>query len=48
VADRLIKDIEHPVPRQEVIERTRQYLQERQGGTEIACRHIMEMLEAGS
>jgi 3-deoxy-D-manno-octulosonic-acid transferase len=45
VSDRLIKDIEQPAPRQEVIERTRQYLKDRQGGTEIACRHIMEMLE---
>ena len=45
VADRLIKDIEHPVPRQEVIERARQYLQQRQGGTEIACQHILDILE---
>ncbi|MBW2408177.1 MAG: 3-deoxy-D-manno-octulosonic acid transferase [Deltaproteobacteria bacterium] len=46
VADQLIKDIDHPAPHREVLERVDQYLKGRRGGTEIACRHIMEMLEA--
>lgn len=47
VADLLIADIDHPVPHQKVRERVGQYLSDRQGGTQLACRHIMKLLEAG-
>ena len=45
VADLLIKDIDHPAPHQKVHERVGQYLKDRQGGTDIACRQILDMLE---
>ncbi len=48
VADQLIRDIDHPAPQREVLERFNEYLKDRRGGTQIACQHIMEMLEAGS
>ena len=47
VADLLIRDIDQPAPHREVLERVNQYLKDRRGGTDIACRHILEMLEAG-
>jgi len=45
VADLLAEDIDHPTSHQEVVERARQYLKSRQGGTEMAFRQIIEMLE---
>ncbi len=45
VADQLIKDIDHPAPHREVLERINEYLKDRRGGTDIACRHIIEQLE---
>ena len=46
VADLLLKDLDSPRPRQEVIAATLNYIKMRQGGTEIACRHIAESLES--
>jgi 3-deoxy-D-manno-octulosonic-acid transferase len=46
VADILLKDIDSPQPRQDVITATLNYIKVRQGGTEIACRHITEGLES--
>jgi 3-deoxy-D-manno-octulosonic-acid transferase len=43
-ADQIIKDIDNPVSHQEVIERADRYLKARQGGTELACQHIIEFL----
>ncbi len=44
-ADQIIKDIDNPVSHQEIIERAGRYLKERQGGTELACQQIIELLE---
>jgi 3-deoxy-D-manno-octulosonic-acid transferase len=48
VADLLVKDIDHPSPHQKVLERVDQYLKDRRGGTDIACRHIIDLLEKTS
>ena len=45
VADLIIKDIDNPASRQKVVEHAGRYLKDRQGGTEMACRQIIEMLE---
>jgi 3-deoxy-D-manno-octulosonic-acid transferase len=45
VARRLVENIEKPIPRQQVIERAQAYIKDRQGGAELGCRHIIEMLE---
>jgi 3-deoxy-D-manno-octulosonic-acid transferase len=45
-AQRLIQYIENPTPRRQIIKRARAYIEDRQGGTELACRQIVEMLEA--
>ncbi len=48
VADQLIKDIDHPAPQREVLERINEYLKDRRGGTQIACRQILKLLEETS
>ena len=40
------EDIDSPQRRQDVITATLNYIKVRQGGTEIACRHIIEGLES--
>jgi 3-deoxy-D-manno-octulosonic-acid transferase len=45
VARRLIENIENPTSRQQVIERAQSYIRGRQGGADLACRHIIDMLE---
>ena len=45
VARRLIEAIEQPASHQQVSERVNSYLKDRQGGTEMACRAIMDLLE---
>ncbi len=45
VARRLTKNIDNPISRQQVVERTQAYIRGRQGGAELACRHIIDMLE---
>jgi 3-deoxy-D-manno-octulosonic-acid transferase len=47
VARRLVKNIENPTSHEQVIERAQAYIRGRQGGAELGCRHIMEMLERG-
>ena len=44
VAYLLIQDIENPVSRKEVRHKTLSYLKNRQGGTEMVCRHISAFL----
>jgi 3-deoxy-D-manno-octulosonic-acid transferase len=46
VADLLLKDIDSPSHRQDVITATLHYIKARQGGTHIACRHIADGLES--
>jgi 3-deoxy-D-manno-octulosonic-acid transferase len=46
VADLLLKDIDSPPRRQDVIAGALHYIKARQGGTKIACRHIAEGLES--
>jgi len=38
--DCLVKSLKEPPPRQEVLERARDYVDKRRGGTETACRTI--------
>ena len=45
VADLLLKDIDSPPARQDVIAATLQYINTRRGGTKIACRHITDSME---
>ena len=45
VAYLLEKDIDKPSSHQQVIERVHTYLKDRQGGTEMACRHIIDLLK---
>ena len=45
VAYLLVKDIDKPSSHQQVIERVNTYLKDRQGGTEMACRHIIDLLK---
>lgn len=47
VADLLLKDIDSPPCRQDVISAAIGYIEERQGGTITACRHIADCLEGG-
>jgi 3-deoxy-D-manno-octulosonic-acid transferase len=44
-ARRLVKNIENPTSHQQVIERAQAYIKGRQGGAELGCRHIIDMLE---
>jgi 3-deoxy-D-manno-octulosonic-acid transferase len=44
VADLIGKDIDNPTPHAKVAAQAVQYLKDRQGGTEMACRQIVEML----
>lgn len=43
-AELLIKDIESPLPRDEIISRSLEYLKERRGGTQQACRAIFDLM----
>jgi 3-deoxy-D-manno-octulosonic-acid transferase len=45
VARRLVKNIENPTSHQQVVERAQAYIKNRQGGAQLACRHIIDMLE---
>ncbi|MEE4262780.1 MAG: glycosyltransferase N-terminal domain-containing protein [Desulfobacteraceae bacterium] len=45
VVDLLLKDINSPVHRQDVMTAALHYIKARQGGTQIACRHIAHSLE---
>ncbi len=45
VADQIIKDIDDPPSHQNVRQRVEQYLKDRRGGTDIACQHIINLLE---
>jgi 3-deoxy-D-manno-octulosonic-acid transferase len=45
VAALLLKDLADPPPRDEIINRSRTYIKERQGGTAISCRAIIALLE---
>ena len=44
VANLLIKDIDHPLPHQKVLERADQFLKDHRGGTDIAYRQILNLL----
>ena len=48
VADLLLKDIDSPLHRQDIITEALHYIKARQGGTKIACRHIADSLESES
>jgi 3-deoxy-D-manno-octulosonic-acid transferase len=48
VADLLLKDIDSPLQRQDIITEALNYIKSHQGGTKIACRHIAESLANGS
>ncbi len=45
VAAQLLKDMESPPPRNEIINRTLEYIKERQGGAAKACRAITALME---
>ena len=45
VACRLTKDIENPASHQQVVQRAQAYIRDRQGGAELGCKHIIDMLE---
>jgi 3-deoxy-D-manno-octulosonic-acid transferase len=45
VAAQLLKDMENPAPRDEIIDRSLAYIKNRQGGTARACRAISALLE---
>jgi len=45
VVDLLLKDMESPPPRNEIINRTLEYIKVRQGGAEKACRAITALME---
>jgi 3-deoxy-D-manno-octulosonic-acid transferase len=42
----LLKDMESPAPRDEIINQSLEYIKERQGGAEKACRAIAALIEA--
>ena len=46
VTDILLKDIDSPQRRQDIITKTLQYIKTHQGGTRLACRYIAEGLES--
>ena len=48
VADLLLKDIDSPLHRQDIITEALHYIKARQGGTKIACRHIADSLASES
>jgi 3-deoxy-D-manno-octulosonic-acid transferase len=48
VADLLLKDIDSPLHRQDIITEALHYIKARRGGTETACRHIADSLESES
>jgi 3-deoxy-D-manno-octulosonic-acid transferase len=48
VADLLLKDIDSPLHRQDIITEALHYIKTRQGGTKMACRHIADGLESES
>jgi len=45
LADCLVRNLSEPVPREEVLGRARDYVRERKGGTETACRVIKKYLQ---
>ena len=42
----LLKDMESPAPRNEIIHQSLEYIKERQGGAEKACHAIAALMEA--